>query len=83
MGRPLAGFLKWVHTPQRSNSTDNFAQKAEKAGSYLMLGISVLAGVPLIPAVGLVVLVVAITAPLKVRPPLRHKVYLKGGPKMG
>ncbi|HNP60970.1 MAG TPA: zinc metallopeptidase [Nitrospirales bacterium] len=37
-----------------------FAQKAEKAGSYLMLGIPVLAGVTRIPAVGLAVLVVAI-----------------------
>ena len=37
-----------------------FAQKAEKAGSYLMLGIPVLAGITRIPAVGLAVLVVAI-----------------------
>jgi len=36
-----------------------FAQKAEKAGSYLMLGIPVLAGITRIPAVGLAVLVVA------------------------
>jgi len=37
-----------------------FAQKAEKIGSYLMLGIPVLAGITRIPAVGLAVLVVAI-----------------------
>ena len=37
-----------------------FAQKAEKIGSYLMLGIPVLAGVTRIPAIGLGVLVVAI-----------------------
>ena len=36
------------------------AQKAEKLGSYLMLGIPVLAGVTRVPAVGLAVLVVAI-----------------------
>ena len=36
-----------------------FAQKAEKAGSYLMLGVPVLAGIARIPAVGLTVLVVA------------------------
>jgi Zn-dependent membrane protease YugP len=36
-----------------------FAQKAEKAGSYLMLGIPVLAGITRMPAVGLAVLVVA------------------------
>ncbi len=37
-----------------------FAQKAERVGSYLMLGLPVLAGVTRIPAVGLAVLVVAI-----------------------
>jgi uncharacterized protein len=37
-----------------------FAQKAEKAGSYMMLGIPVLAGLTRVPAVGLAVLVVAI-----------------------
>ncbi len=37
-----------------------FAQKAEKAGSYLMLGMPILAGITRIPAVGLAVLVVAI-----------------------
>ena len=37
-----------------------FAQKAEKIGSYLMLGMPVLAGITRAPAVGLAVLVVAI-----------------------
>ena len=37
-----------------------FAQKAEKVGSYLMLGIPVLAGVMRVPAVSLGVLVVAV-----------------------
>ncbi len=37
-----------------------FAQKAEKAGSYMMLGIPVLAGLARVPAVGLAVFVLAI-----------------------
>lgn len=36
------------------------AQKAEKIGSYLMLGIPVLAGVTRVPAIGIAVLVVAV-----------------------
>ncbi len=37
-----------------------FAQKAEKVGSYLMLGIPVLAGVTRVPAIGVAVLIVAV-----------------------
>lgn len=36
------------------------AQKAEKAGSYLMLGLPVLAGIVRIPAVGVAVLLMAL-----------------------